>query len=483
MLTMSNILGDDILTHSNTLNNLVHGVSERVLYTDAKWTRPIQPDRSVFSTLLRYRSTIARSIGRQSPVARGEFPSFYSGPRKLVYERAVSELAVRGFRSQDATLKTFVKAEKINLRIKPNVVPRVIQPRNPKYNVEVGRYLKPIEHKIYKSIDKLFGSPTIMSEYNAFEQARVIHEKWTKFVRPVCVGLDASRFDQHVSYDALRFEHGLYNEIFKSKELRTLLRFQLNNNGVAIASDGLFRYKTRGGRASGDMNTSVGNKMLMCLMSLAYLESLKIKYEFCNNGDDCLIIIDHRHLNKLDNMCSFYRRYGFKIVTEAPVFEFEQIEFCQTKPVCSNGVWRMVRNLTTCCAKDVTNINCGHDQTEYRKWIRDVGNCGLAIASDVPVLGSFYRMLARLGVDGCYRTSTSDSYSWHKRLSKNTTANVRTVDDAGRYSYWLSTGVIPDVQVELESIFDSASWGDHEKINTNNNKINIFDLLQYGQEC
>lgn len=476
MLTMSNILGDEIITHSNTLSNLLHGVQQRVLYTDADGTRPHQPDVGSFGKLLRYRSTIARRLGRQAPVARDLFPSFYKGPRQAVYQRAVEELAVRGFRSQDAELKTFVKAEKVNLRLKPNVVPRVIQPRNPRYNVEVGRYLKPLEHKLYQEIDNLFGSPTIMSDYNAFEQAKVLKGKWDSISNPVCIGLDASRFDQHVSYEALRFEHGLYNSVFKSPELRRLLRFQLNNTGLALASDGLFRYKNRGGRASGDMNTSMGNKFLMCVMSYHYLTRLNVPFEFCNNGDDCLIIINRKHLRKLDTMKAYYHTFGFKIVTEKPVYEFEQIEFCQTKPVYSAGVWRMVRNLRTCLTKDVTNLNCGHNVSEYKAWLNDVGNCGLSIAGDVPVLGSFYRMLVRFGCPGNRSNTNSDIYSWHKRLSSNASSNDRMVDADGRYSYWLSSGVIPDAQIELEKLFDNASWGEHE----NDNIQTLFELINYG---
>lgn len=451
-------------THSNTLNNLIRGVGERVLYTNSKLDLPISPKSGIFeSRLASYRDRLSKMIGYQSCVTHDQFVGFYKGPRKSVYERAVAGLSVRGVRPKDANLKTFVKAEKNNLSLKEDPVPRVIQPRNPRYNVEIGKYLRPLEKKVYCAINELFGSPTIMSEFNAYRQAEVIKEKWDKFHQPVCIGLDASRFDQHVSAQALRFEHTLYNKVFKSGELAELLKWQINNRGLAVASDGLFLYKKKGGRMSGDMNTSLGNKFLMCLMGKSYIDTLPFACEFVNNGDDCLIITSKKNLSKLSGLSSYFKDFGFNIVQEKPVFEFEQIEFCQSKPVCSNNVWRMTRNVATCLSKDVTCVTLGHDVRQYRGWLRDVGKCGESIANDVPVLGSFYRMMKRLGSDAKYSTNAHKEYSWYHRMSLNSTCKADTPDDFGRYSYWLSTGILPDMQLELEKYFDQAVWGESER--------------------
>jgi hypothetical protein len=474
---MSQLLcGHEMQTHSNSLANLVHGVGERVLFVNSALERPIKPKDRIFEKLSVYRELIARDIGRQSPVTREEFAGFYKGPRHATYLRAVDGLAHAPVRGRDAHLKTFVKAEKHNFSLKPNVVPRVIQPRDPRYNVEVGRYLRPIEKQLYHSIDKLYDSPTIMSEYNSYTQARLIREKWEKFSHPVCVGLDASRFDQHVSAQALRFEHSLYNDIFKSKELKLLLTWQIRNIGKARASDGWFNYEKYGSRMSGDMNTSMGNKLLMCLMSKAYIDSLPFEVAFVNNGDDCLMILDRNNIKSLNQIETFYRDFGFKIVLEKPVYEFEQIEFCQTKPICANGIWRMVRNVKTCLSKDVTCVNLGHSKEEYRKWLYDIGSCGLTTASDVPVLGSFYRMLQRFGVAGKYSHSFDNEFKWYRSSSRNAKCKHTTVDDYGRYSFWLSTGMIPDVQIQLENYFNNSVWGNDKRQLVEN----IPYLIQYA---
>jgi len=464
-------------THSNTLANVVHGVGERVLFVNSKLDLPISPVPGVFETNLSvYRDSIVRGIGHQSPVSRHEFAGFYKGPRFLTYLRAVDGLALQPIRPKDAHLKTFVKAEKHNFTFKSNVVPRVIQPRDVRYNVEVGKFLRPLEKKIYKEIDKLYGGPTIMSEYNAYTQALMIKNKWDSFCHPVCVGLDASRFDQHVSAQALKFEHTLYNKIFRSPELKKLLGMQIDNVGTARASDGWFHYRKKGSRMSGDMNTSMGNKLLMCLMSKKFIDSLPVRVEFVNNGDDCLMLVEKKHIKLLGGMEEFFKQYGFNIVTETPVYEFEQIEFCQTKPVRSNGIWRMVRNVKTCLSKDVTCVTLGHSVDEYRRWLKDIGECGLATCADIPVLGEFYRMLKRFGLDGAYGGSFDDEYKWYKLSSRNASCKHDTCDDEGRYSFWLSTGMIPDVQIQLENYFKSSVWGGDKRQLIEN----ISSLIQYG---
>lgn len=465
MLSMSHLLaGYRMKTHNSTVANLCRGVGERVLFTDRNLTPPIRPSGGVFrSRLALYRDRLVRTVGYQSPVTRDEFADFYKGPRYQTYRRAVDGLALLPFRPRDATLKTFVKAEKLNLDIKSDPVPRVIQPRDPRFNVEVGRYLRPLEKKVYAAINELYGSPVIMSEFNSYTQAEKIKDKWDKFYSPVCIGLDASRFDQHVSAQALRFEHEFYDMIFRSKELRALLRHQIDNRGIAVASDGSFRYSVHGGRMSGDMNTSLGNKFLMCLMAKAYIDSVRVPVEFVNNGDDCLMILDSKHLSCLDNLSDYFRDFGFKIVREAPVYEFEQIEFCQTKPVCVNGVWRMIRGVKSCFGKDVTCILLGHDVAQYRAWLYDVATCGLATAGDVPVLGAFYRMLLRFGRPGFYHQGATKEYQWYFRSSMGATCKHDTPDSYGRYSFWLSTGISPDEQGVIESALDAAVWGANER--------------------
>lgn len=461
-LTMGQfICGQTITTHNNTIANLSRGVGERVLFTDKTCTPTIQPVTGVFERRCGiFRDRMVDWLGRQSPVSRQQFVEFYKGPRRALYQRACDGLALRPVRLPDSYLSTFVKAEKINLSLKPDPAPRVIQPRNPRYNVEVGRFLLPLEHKVYDAIDWLFGSPTIMSKYNSVQQAEIIVKKMNQFHQPVCVGLDASRFDQHVSVQALKFEHTFYHKLFPTYyKFHKLLTWQLNNVGFANGSDGSFRYVKAGSRMSGDMNTSLGNKFLMCLMAKSYLDTKHFEVEFVNNGDDCLMIFESRNLKFLSDLESYFKDFGFKIVREAPVYEIEHIEFCQCKPLLCNGIWRMVRNVKTALLKDVTSVNLGHDIGAYQRWLKDVSMCGMAFAGDVPVFGEFYKMLRRFGKEGSINANINTEFDSHHTLSRNCHIPHSTPDDVGRYSFWKQTGIHPDAQEQLENYFAQAVWG------------------------
>lgn len=462
--TMSRFIrGHNMQTHTNSVANLLRGIGERVLFTNSKLQLPVLPvDPLVFirrcgSSL----ATIARGIGRQSPVSRQAFVDYYKGPRRAFYQNAVDRLARKAVCPRDSHLKTFVKAEKLNFTVKPDPAPRVIQPRGGEYNVEVGRYLRKIEHKIYDQIDLLFASPTIFSKYNSQQQAKLIREKWDKFSQPVCVGIDASRFDQHCSVEALQFEHSLYDMIYNSAELRKLLSWQLHNHGRAKASDGSVRYYKKGSRMSGDMNTSMGNKLLMCLMAYSYIKKKPFKIEFVNNGDDCLLILEAKHLNQLSDLGSDLGEFGYKMVREAPVYEFEQIEFCQTKPLLTVNGWMMVRNVETCLSKDVTCVTLGHDTKAYRIWLKKIGTGGKIVNKGVPVLQSFYNMLDRFGVEGKLSTGSgiTDEYAWHNKMSQGITTTSTVITEECRYSFWLQTNISPDHQVEIEKYFEESVWG------------------------
>lgn len=87
-----------------------------------------------------------------------------------MYEQAVASLRDVPVNRGDAMLKTFVKAEKINFTAKPDPAPRIIQPRSPRYNVELGRYVKVVEKHLYKAVARVFHEVTICKGLNAHDR-------------------------------------------------------------------------------------------------------------------------------------------------------------------------------------------------------------------------------------------------------------------------------------------------------------------------
>jgi len=209
--------------HNNSLANGLRAVKERVFGVvgdNDTLVPPPLPVAGAFDDCIEFRSAVIAECEQVPHWTTPEFLAAYRGQKLARYSAAAESLRFRGIDKADATIKAFVKAESLNLHSKPDPAPRIIQPRGPRYNLCVGRYLKPAEHALYKAVAQVWGGPTIMKGYNAAGTARALRDMWDSIEDPVAVGLDASRFDQHVSVDALRFEHGFYLELFpRSKEL------------------------------------------------------------------------------------------------------------------------------------------------------------------------------------------------------------------------------------------------------------------------
>lgn len=395
---------------------------------------------------------------------REQVVAAYSGPKRVVYQHALESLAVDPLSERDAWLKAFVKFEKQNI----GKAPRVINPRSPRYNLELGRFLKQSEHHFFNAINlawKSHTTHTVIKGLNADKAAEVLRGKWDRFIDPVAIGLDATKFDMHVSQRALRYEHSFYTALFPgSKLLKKLLRWQLVNRGTARFVDGHLKFEMVGTRSSGDLNTSLGNCILMCGMIWAYCAQKQVVAELANNGDDCVVIMERKQMHKfMTGLDAWFRTRGFAMTVEDPVFEFEQIEFCQTRPVKLQSGWRMIRNHQAVLTKDPMCLIPIQNDKVYRKWLDAVGVCGLSGNTGCPVQEAFYTAMKRNAV------GHECSEGMKERIFKNTSRRDQTegvakceIDDEARASYCIAFGITPDEQLELEAYFSKlvlAEWG------------------------
>lgn len=446
---------DNIFFYNNTVSVVMRALTERLYYV--KGTDGFVPcPRPVvsFDSLVWIRNKVRRSMSAMPSVwTAEEFVNSYTGSKRRRYESAVANLAARGLRRSDGYLSTFIKAEFYNGTKKANPCPRLIQPRSPEYNVELGRYLRPTEKLVYKAIDKVFGHHVVLKCDNMFKRAQTIQKYWGEFRNPVFVGLDASRFDQHVSPEALRFEHGLYLELFNHDPyLAELLEMQVNQTGFANMADGSVMYKVEGCRASGDMNTALGNVLLMCIITYNYLQGLPCKWRFINDGDDCGIFIEAENIRLLDGLPAHHLQYGFEMEVEEPATIMEHVEFCQSRPVqLSATEWMMVRNIHKALSQDWLSITA-RDWCTMEENLVATSHCGLALFGDVPVLGSMYQAMSRFShrahvVERLLETRDG----WRRYLTGH---REHPVDETiARVSIYKAFGILPDEQMELEATF------------------------------
>lgn len=450
--------------HNNSLVNLRRGLVERVFNVEGPngLQRPPAPvEGQISRSLSDYLKLLRPHLPVTAPSTAEEFVECYKGDRRWrVYENARLSLLQRPVDRRDARLKTFVKAEKIDFTSKKDPAPRVIQPRDPRYNLEVGRYLKRLEHQILDAIAAVNdGVPVVMKGHNAQAVAGWMRVKWDMFSKPVAIGLDASRFDQHVSIDALKWEHGVYLSCFRGQdrnELRKLLSWQLHNSGVGTASDGYIKYTVDGCRMSGDMNTGLGNCLLMCAMVWSYCHSKGVKHQLANNGDDCVVICEQRDLVKfMDGLQQWFLDMGFTMKVEEPVSVFEKIEFCQTQPVWCGDAWVMCRNPWKCIPKDLVTFLDVNRLDTASDWMATIGQCGLSLTGGVPVLQEFYQCLLR-NSQGGRRKEHPVLEGGFFMMAKGMARRHTDVPDEVRVSFWEAFDIMPSTQIQLEEHYSTA---------------------------
>jgi len=450
--------------HNNVMQNLGRGLAERVFYVvkDGELSKPPQSVPDIFQELNWYVKKVKKTYpGLITPIDRSEFPDLYKKPQKrAIYQKAVRVLDEEGWQRKYSEVATFVKAEKIDATSKSDPAPRVIQPRRPEYNVELGVYLKPNEHHIYDSVARsLMKSPVIAKGVNALELGNLIADKWSNFSNPCAIGLDASRFDQHVGLQALKWEHSIYVALTAPRyrsHLKELLELQLKNRGVALAKDGGYRYSVDGCRMSGDMNTSLGNCLLMTAMTANLCIKLGVKYDMINNGDDLVLFLEKQDCALVyEQIPSYYLNFGFTMKVEDPVHQLEEIEFCQMHPVWTPRGYMMTRNYDVVLNKDLVTLLDIPTEKRFKQWMTAIGKGGLAAASGIPILQSFYNQLD-FGVEmGQLRNHGAfDHFStfWCKGLNPD----VVTIDPRTRESFGVAFGISLVEQLAIEDLI--TAW-------------------------
>lgn len=371
----------------------------------------------------------------------------FPAQKRRVYEKALESFSSKGDVTQkDALLASFVKFEKQDV----SKAPRVINPRSPRFNLKLATFLKHYEHHMFVAINRAFGArtaATVIKGFDADRSGEIMFNKWSQFSHPVAVGLDAAKFDMHVSKSALRYEHSFYNEYWRNDELRNLLRMQEVNKGTARVADGEVKFSMQGTRSSGDLNTSLGNCIIMCGLVFSYAKERGIRIELANNGDDCVVFCEAEDLDRLmEGLDAWFAAKGFRMTVEDPVYVLEEVEFCQTHPVCVAGGWRMVRNPMTCLKKDVMCLRPMQNEGTFRKWLYAVGSGGELLNSGVPILSQFYSTLKKEGV---FSEKFRDLVSPY-RFGCSGGRMVHGVDDETRASFFAAFRILPAEQEAAE---------------------------------
>lgn len=445
-----------VLVHTRSLGNLMSALMER-LYYEKQTQLPPAPTKAghIARTLRPFTKLLVRRRKPATPMLPKQFVECYSGRKRRIYEQAAVTYTKFGVTQKDAQWKAFVKFEKILEQPGERVVPRLINPRSAVYNVGLGRYLRPLEHKIYHRIQKCFEdafgveTPVVAKGFNAEQSAQLIWEKFSRFDDPCVVGLDASRFDQHVNVEMLRWEHSIYKAYYpQDPELADLLEMQIHNRGIAVTPQGTVRFSVDGTRGSGDMNTALGNCLISAAILWSFAKRKRMVIDCFINGDDVIVFMDRaQHSHFIDGLAKFYMDLGFRMKVEPAVTIMEHIDFCQTRPVFDGIRWVMVRAFPDCISKDSTIIHHVFAGDGWKDYLASVGDCGLSLCGGLPVLEAYYKKLRSLGKP---RDTLRDFITSGFQAMAHGLARASGVSDAARESFDRAFNVPSEVQKHLE---------------------------------
>lgn len=442
--------------HEDCAHNMVRGLELRTL---GETPAPTPAGINAFRRSMREITRVLR--GRVGDVPQSSFSEVvesYKGNRRLYarYTEAFSSLMSEGLATRlDTRVKAFVKGEKLSgYKVWK---PRVIMARDPRYNLELATYLRPIEHEFYahfRGWGRTFYSHTrlVGKGLDPRRRAELIRRKMSSQPDMVAMEVDGKAFEAHFSEQVLKAEHSVYTKLNRDRRLRRLLAWQLSFEGKGT---GGVRFHAVGVRASGDYNTGLGNTVVMCGLMLMVAREVKTRFDFLADGDNALIFVRKRDVklwtSAINPVCL---RAGFEMTLEPPAFTVGEIPFGQSKPLYVEGEgWTMVRNPM----KVLSHAACGYQH--YKELVgglrvlKSVAYCEAVLSRGVPILSKFASVLLDLTrhvafsraelTDFEYKAVLSRGVDWERAVTVPVTA-------ATRLGFETSWGISVEMQLEIE---------------------------------
>jgi hypothetical protein len=214
---------------------------------------------------------------------------------------------------------------------------------------------------------------------------------------------------------------------------------------------------------SGDMNTSMGNVIVMCMLMHSYIahKGLSSRVSLLNDGDDCVLIMDRKNLDSFkEGLDAWFRKVGITMTCDGTYWNFEDIEFCQARPVLVAGVPVMVPRPSKRLYSDLITTKDLSSPRVFRKWFGAVAGCGLACSSGVPIFQEYYSWIGRsakpwIPKEGDYY------YKYRYRKIRDLTYRDGRISPSTRLSFYFAFGITPNEQVIIENYFyalEPFSW-------------------------
>lgn len=381
------------------------------------------------------------------PITISEVVQKYTGRKRALAETAALSLKERAVEKRDSRLRMFLKDDKYT-NTEPKA-PRCIQYRDKRYALTLARYTYPIEDALYLQEDR--GVLSYSKKLDGLALGTNLRLAWDSFIQPVALLLDHSAFDAHwneyLQHCAVKFNSRCFVRCGKSEEVKRLLSWQSHN--VGSTKNGT-RYATTYTRMSGDQNTGLDNSKGNLSMIRLALELHGIDGIIVVNGDDSVVVMDQSEIPKTHGLIDTFARMGQKTKLEW-AYEFEHVEFCQTRPVWTQKGWRMCRNpirVLTRMRYTVKHMT----KRIHLPYIKAICQAESAVNQDLPVMGPLSAAWASSLNVRRYRGALDQDWLLKIYKKDRLTTYQSTVDYESRISFESAWGISIPEQIAMESL-------------------------------
>lgn len=332
---------------------------------------------------------------------RQQVAETFVGAKRLMYLRACDSLERELVGRKDCLVQMFIKADKFTGKVEYPSRPRAIQGRTPRFNVELGRFIKPIEDNVYSwkgPHRRVQRSRVFAKGLTPEERGKLFVSKLRQFAQPMVFSLDASSFDSCCSVFHLSLLHTIYAVLLPDHYFAWLCSLQLANFGRTAHK---IRYSIRGNRMSGDMDTALGNCFITLFMLMAVTKTLRVrKWDVMIDGDDCVLIMERQPVTPAAIIAA-YQPLGFNVTCTVtgdqgdPVPE--EVDFCRGR-FCDLGKGLvLVRNVPRALATMGVTHKYQFPQANrtYLQVLKSSAMGELSVCSAVPCVGPLAAEITR----------------------------------------------------------------------------------------
>lgn len=348
-----------------------------------------------------------------------------------------------GYLPKDSVVRAFIKHEKSPDSPGDDPMdkdPRLIQYRSYKHTSLFKCVLMPFEHKLWKlGQDFQKRAPNYLRVFskgmNSFTIAANLRHGWDSISEPVADLWDVSRMDAHLGrYLRELIEFQTYRKGSGSDQFEPFLRAMRRNRGW---TRGGIHYTSEYTMCSGEACTSSGDSIIMAAV-LKYIYR-HTPHHILVCGDDSVVIRTREFVPDR----TIFEQCGLPVKGDT-AYLFEHVEFCQTRPVCVSGTWRMVRNPERVLSRTQFTLKQFPTKQLYYDWMASVGRGELACCDGVPVLQEFAKGLMLLG------NWRQTFYDEHLAMRPELYKGEREVTLDTRLSFLLAWGMSLEEQKYLE---------------------------------